>query len=134
MEQNIVFVYYCNALDKKGEPDKESTEQQWFDLNALPNLEETAFDHLQILNAFLNNKDVFVEKPMTLNIKDSIELVEIAKKQMCLQTRTGIELWIDEDDAKKVFASLNGGGKFVVIEGRLFNSADVWPGEFIGCD
>ena len=50
---------------------------------------------------------------------------EIAKKQMCIQTRSGIELWINEEDAQKAFASLNGSSRFVVLEGRMLNAADV---------
>lgn len=50
---------------------------------------------------------------------------EITKKQMCIQTRSGIELWINEEDAHKAFASLNGAGRFVVLEGRMLNAADV---------
>lgn len=44
---------------------------------------------------------------------------------MCLQTRTGVELWIDEEDAAKTFAALNSSNRFVIVSGRMFNVADV---------
>lgn len=49
----------------------------------------------------------------------------LAKKQMCIQTRSGIELWINEEDSQKAFAALNGTGRFVILEGRMLNAADV---------
>lgn len=57
IKQNIGFVFVCKAEEKEGEPDKESTEQKWFQLNNLPSQEEIAFDHLQIIKTFLENKD-----------------------------------------------------------------------------
>jgi 8-oxo-dGTP diphosphatase len=51
--QNIAFVYYCKADKKKGEADKEVTEQKWFSLDALPNPEEMAFDHLSSIKIYL---------------------------------------------------------------------------------
>lgn len=50
---------------------------------------------------------------------------EIAKKQMCVQTRSGIELWINEEDAQKAFSALNSSSRFVILDGRMFNVADV---------
>lgn len=55
--QNIAFVYICEPGEQEGEPDNESTEQKWFDLNALPNEEEIAFDHFEIINLYLKNKN-----------------------------------------------------------------------------
>lgn len=55
--QNVALVYVCQAGEKVGGPDKESTEQRWFYLDALPLKEEMAFDHFQIINLFLKNKD-----------------------------------------------------------------------------
>jgi ADP-ribose pyrophosphatase YjhB (NUDIX family) len=43
--QNISFVYVCQALEKTGEPDDESDDQQWFALDELPPAEQIAFDH-----------------------------------------------------------------------------------------
>lgn len=59
-KQNIGFVYVCNALEKDGEPDKESTDQKWFDFDNLPAQEEIAFDHLQIIEAYIKNKEYFI--------------------------------------------------------------------------
>jgi len=43
--QNISFVFFCDGLVKEGKPDWESDEVKWFDLNALPDEQEIAFDH-----------------------------------------------------------------------------------------
>lgn len=43
--QNVSFVFYCEALDKVGEQDDESTEQRWIELDQVPPDEEMAFDH-----------------------------------------------------------------------------------------
>jgi 8-oxo-dGTP diphosphatase len=56
-KQNIGFVFICDAEEKEGEADKESTEQKWFDFDNLPDQEEIAFDHLQIIETYLKNKD-----------------------------------------------------------------------------
>ena len=54
--QNIAFVYVCNVGEKTGEPDWESSEVKWFDLNSLPEEEEIAFDHFQIIKLYLKHK------------------------------------------------------------------------------
>lgn len=59
-KQNIGFVFVCKGGEKEGKPDLESSEQKWFDLNNLPTQEEIAFDHLQIISAFLKNKNSFI--------------------------------------------------------------------------
>lgn len=43
--QNVAFVYFCQATKKTGQPDDESTEQQWFSFDALPTPDQMAFDH-----------------------------------------------------------------------------------------
>lgn len=55
-KQNVGFVFICDALEKIGEADKESTEQKWFDFDNLPSQDEIAFDHLQIIETYLKNK------------------------------------------------------------------------------
>lgn len=55
--QNIAFVFVCEAGEKEGEPDNESSEQKWFDLENLPKEEEFAFDHLQVINLYLKHKN-----------------------------------------------------------------------------
>ena len=42
--QNVAFVLFCQALEKEGTPDQESTVQKWFKLDELPPKEEIAFD------------------------------------------------------------------------------------------
>jgi 8-oxo-dGTP diphosphatase len=48
--QNISFVYYCQATEKTGEPDWESTEQRWFGWDELP--DELAFDHAEMIELY----------------------------------------------------------------------------------
>ncbi len=55
--QNINFIYICQAGKKEGKADWESTEQEWFDLNNLPKEEQIAFDHFEIINLYLKNKN-----------------------------------------------------------------------------
>jgi len=54
--QNVPFVYTCDAVEKVGEPDDESVEQKWFDLDALPSSEQFAFDHLEMIKYYIKNK------------------------------------------------------------------------------
>ena len=47
--QNISLVYFCTALEKEGSSDWEVEDQQWFDLNKLPDDEQIAFDHAEMI-------------------------------------------------------------------------------------
>ncbi len=60
--QNINFIYICEAGEKEGKADWESTEQKWFDLDNLPREEEIAFDHLEIINLYLKYKNTSFPK------------------------------------------------------------------------
>ena len=55
--QNIAFVYVCQAGDKEGNADSESSSQKFFDFNNLPKEEEIAFDHFQIINLYLKHRN-----------------------------------------------------------------------------
>ncbi len=52
--QNIAFVFFCEALEKEGEPDDESDAQEWFPLTEIP---ELAFDHTQDVELYLKYKE-----------------------------------------------------------------------------
>ncbi|MCR4324733.1 MAG: NUDIX hydrolase [Candidatus Curtissbacteria bacterium] len=54
--QNVAFFYTCVPVKKSGKADDESSEQRWFKLDGLPEEEETAFDHLEIIEFYLRNK------------------------------------------------------------------------------
>lgn len=59
---------------------------------------------------------------------------EIAKKQKCLMIRNNVEVWMDEEKWQKLeFALKNSIGKFVEIEGRIINTADI-VGIFLPAD
>ena len=51
--QNISFIYVCEALEKTGAADWESTQQKWFDLSSIPLDEEFAFDHGTSLRSWI---------------------------------------------------------------------------------
>jgi 8-oxo-dGTP diphosphatase len=55
--QDIAFTFVSSVGNKEGEPDWESTAQEWFDFDGLPREEDMAFDHLDIIKTYLNNKD-----------------------------------------------------------------------------
>lgn len=55
--QNVAFFYVCAPAEKVGEMDWESTEVKWFDLNKIPSKEELAFDHYEIINLYLKNRN-----------------------------------------------------------------------------
>lgn len=57
--QNIAFVYTCEAIKKSGDADWESEEQRWFDLSALPDKGEFAFDHFEDIEFYLKNNQSF---------------------------------------------------------------------------
>ncbi len=45
--QNVDFVYLVEAQERTGDPDKESSEIKWFDLESLPKEKDFAFDHYE---------------------------------------------------------------------------------------
>lgn len=53
--QNISFVFSCEAGEKEGVPDNESTEQRWFDLNAIPDRKDIAFDHYENIQKYIQD-------------------------------------------------------------------------------
>ena len=52
---------------------------------------------------------------------------DLAKKQKCILMRSGIEIWIDEEKADAIESILLNlkESKFIIIEGRTFNTADI---------
>lgn len=52
--QNVAFVYLLAPVKKTGKPDNESSEIKWFDLDKLPDEEEFAFDHFEMIKRYLN--------------------------------------------------------------------------------
>ena len=60
--QNVEFVYAVDAVQKTGEPDWESSELKWFDLDALPPMDEMAFDHGQDIELYRR----YLEEPFSL--------------------------------------------------------------------
>lgn len=50
--QNVSFFFVLEPIRKAGEPDQESQEVKWFELDALPPLEEIAFKHDKIIDLY----------------------------------------------------------------------------------
>jgi hypothetical protein len=52
--------------------------------------------------------------------------MELAKRQLCIVLRNGMQIWIDEDRAEKLQLALNvSESKFINYGERIINSADV---------
>lgn len=54
--QNISVVFVCQAGEKVGQPDWESTEQRWFELDNLPPPTTFAFDHHLMIELYLKDR------------------------------------------------------------------------------
>src|SRR5690606_8332572 len=51
---------------------------------------------------------------------------EVSKKLMCIQMRSGVELWIEDErvtNLKKLL--LQGENRFIELDGEIFNRADI---------
>jgi 8-oxo-dGTP diphosphatase len=62
--QNIAFVNFCTVGEKTGDADWESSDQRWFDLDAIPPKEQIAFDHYESIKLFLTHNT----SPLTLPV------------------------------------------------------------------
>jgi ADP-ribose pyrophosphatase YjhB (NUDIX family) len=62
--QNVGFIFFAEAVKKTGEPDWESDEQRWYNLNNLPPLNQLAFD----CNIYIELYKTYLEKNLTLPI------------------------------------------------------------------
>lgn len=51
--QNVSFVFEIHVGERTGEPDSESSRVDWIELKALPDKEQFAFDHFDVLRNFL---------------------------------------------------------------------------------
>ena len=64
IDQNVVFVFTADVLKQTSEPDQESSELKWFDIDNLPDEEDTAFDHLQAIQLYLKNRSTKADLPI----------------------------------------------------------------------
>ncbi len=62
--QNVDFVFIVDVLEKIGEPDGETQEVKWFDINNLPPEDQFAFDHYENIQLYLQH----LEKQFSLPI------------------------------------------------------------------
>ena len=52
---------------------------------------------------------------------------QLSKKLMCVQMRSGVEIWVEQEKSDRLQSILTGitSSKFVLFEGQTFNTADV---------
>ena len=51
---------------------------------------------------------------------------EIAKKEMCLLIRSGVEIWVEEEKAIKIGKDLESSmAKFLIVDGNYVNTSDI---------
>jgi 8-oxo-dGTP diphosphatase len=62
--QNVDFVYLVKPLQKVGQPDKETDEVKWFNLDKLPPAEQIAFDHWETIKLYLRFKKAEFKLPV----------------------------------------------------------------------
>lgn len=55
--QNYAFIFFCEAKEKDGKPDWESTDQRWFSFDNLPPKEDFAFDHYEDIQLYLKYRE-----------------------------------------------------------------------------
>jgi 8-oxo-dGTP diphosphatase len=61
--QNITFFFIASPIEKTGEKDNESTELEWFELDALPPKEDFAFDHYDTIQLYKKYTEEKFELP-----------------------------------------------------------------------
>ena len=52
--QGVCFIYAVSVTGDPKPQQSEVSEVKWFDLDKLPKVKDFAFDHLEIINSFLN--------------------------------------------------------------------------------
>jgi len=53
-------------------------------------------------------------------------MTDLTKNLMCVQIRSGIQIWVEHDRAKNLMQVLtNGDTKFIEFDGQIFNRADI---------
>lgn len=62
--QNIVFIYFCEAAERIGEPDWETQAVKWFPIDALPPAAEIAFDQLDSLELYRRSSSGDIKLPL----------------------------------------------------------------------
>ncbi|MCA9391994.1 NUDIX hydrolase [candidate division WWE3 bacterium] len=60
--QNIEFFFIVEALNQIGQHDEEIDSVHWFDLNALPNKDDIAFNHADVIDQYTE----YLQKPFDL--------------------------------------------------------------------
>lgn len=64
--QNIVFIYFCEATERTGKPDWETSDVKWFPINQLPPESEIAFDQMDCLRLYRRYRDQKLALPLVV--------------------------------------------------------------------
>lgn len=70
--QNVDFVFFCTADSKTGEPDWETDEVQWFDLDNLPPAGQMAFDHLENIKLYRR----YLQEKFALPVSGELKILQ----------------------------------------------------------
>jgi 8-oxo-dGTP diphosphatase len=62
--QNVDMVFTARAIKQTGTHDLEVKELKWFDLDALPNADQIAFDHTEDLNLYIEHLNIPKSLPL----------------------------------------------------------------------
>ncbi len=62
--QNVDFIYLVEAGEQTSQPDDESSEVKWFNLNNLPDESSIAFDHFETIQLFLKYQKEKIKLPI----------------------------------------------------------------------
>jgi 8-oxo-dGTP diphosphatase len=65
--ENVDFIYFGEAVRQTGEPDDETADMGWYDLDALPDREMIAFDHADDIDAYKEYLHKRFELPVLYN-------------------------------------------------------------------
>jgi 8-oxo-dGTP diphosphatase len=65
--QNVEFVYMADGTKQVGEPDDESSEVRWFDLDGLPERDMIAFDHGDTIDILKRHLSAPLQLPVLYN-------------------------------------------------------------------
>jgi 8-oxo-dGTP diphosphatase len=65
--QNVEFVYLADGTKQVGEPDDESSEVRWFDLDGLPERDMIAFDHGDTIDILKRHLSAPLQLPVLYN-------------------------------------------------------------------
>jgi ADP-ribose pyrophosphatase YjhB (NUDIX family) len=64
--QNIIFIYFCEATERTGTPDWETSAVEWFPIGQLPPESEIAFDQVDSIRLYRRYLDQKLALPLVV--------------------------------------------------------------------